>query len=318
MVLKRASELDKENKDDLIGHIVAEAFEDLNEWKRPLTLKSVGPCFPFVYESFEEDLETLRQDIRHALSQYSVEDLKTEFPSSKTGAFNPLFNPDGRHGRLAKRLSKLKKSVPQDFVGGWSVKGKEVDISHWRGFSSVTLAEATLLSVGRDPRFTNYDALFLTYGRSTEANALLYFLEDRYEAIANGLGADPENGAAKVEVAKLFDWILFAAVHVDERFRRMLLTQRKVKPKTDDPAVPAIASFASPPLHRSSIKTHARIVTALAISKYGLTDERAISKVAKRIQNDAELRGLGFDKRVVINLLRLGWIEYRKANASLA
>jgi len=309
--------MDVSNQNDLVDRIIAEAFEHLDEWRRPTSLKSVGPAFPEVYPRFEEQLCLLRQDIRRALSLYSVEELRSEYPNSLTAAFNPLFDPDGRHGRLAKRLAKLKKTAPQDFVGGWSVKGKELDIAHWRGFTSFSLAEATLLSVGRDPRLTNYDSVFQGYGRSEEADELLYFLEDRYEAIANGLGVNPEDSTTRVDAGRLIGWILYARVQVDERFRRMVLAQRRMKSNLPNPVAAALPGPDSGPLHRSSLKIHARMITAVAITKYGLTDERGIRRAATSIQNDADLLGLGFDERVLINLLRLGLQERGRVTSSL-
>src|SRR5690606_32502239 len=137
--------------------------------KRPDVLKSVGKSHLELFDAFERELAELRELILRTLTaRYSAEELAFEFPDSD--ARNLLLQVAGPFGPLARRIVRAKASVPQDFVGGWSIRGREIDLDHWRAIPSFSIVEATLLSIGRDPRHTNFDALFATYGRSDQAD----------------------------------------------------------------------------------------------------------------------------------------------------
>ncbi len=290
---------------DQIDKIIRFAMGPLANWRRPTTLKSVGPAFPEVFEQFEKDLEALRLALRNALGAWSMaEDLNAAYPLSE--AFNPLFDPHGRHGTLAKRLAAAKSHVPQDFVGGWSLSGKEIELSHWRGIPAFTVVEATLLSVGRDPRFTNFDGLFKTFGRSEQADELLYFLEDRQEQIARAFGLDPEDSVSVIAAADFFRWVSENAIAIDDRFRRML--RERWAELRDETTVRSVAIDPNDQVpHGASKKAYARLVTSIAIQRYGLTQEREIGKVANKMRDDTDLAGLGVGARPIRDLLRLGW-----------
>jgi hypothetical protein len=295
------------SKHDLIATIITAALENLADWQAPKPMGGAGPEFPGLHQDFAEQLATLRADLAAALQCYSIEQLASDYPASRTASRNPLFDPHGRHGRLARRLAKLKTAAPGDFDGGWGVEGKEVDVAHWRGFASYSLAEAALLSVGRDPRHTNFHAVFKCYGRSEQADEVLYFLEDRYEAIANAFDLDADDPTAKVNADRFLDWVKDHSVRIDERFRRMLRERQNRSTGAEERPTPAEQIPAQDkPLHGSSRKTHARIILAMARSCYGLEGETNIGKVAKAIQRDGDLLGQNFDAAVVRDLIRAG------------
>jgi hypothetical protein len=295
---------DLEAKDE-INKIIQFAMGPLANWQRPATLKSVGPAFPEVFVQFEKELEALRLALRDTLGAWAkAEDLGAAYPLSET--FNPLFDPHGRHRTLAKRLAAVKSHTPQDFVGGWSVSGKEIELSHWRGIPALTVVEATLLSVGRDPRFTNFDGLFKTYGRSEHADELLYFLEDRQEQIAKAFGLDPEDSVSVIAAADFLRWVNESAVVIDDRFRRMLRERwADIRDETSFRSVSIDLNDQVP--HGNSRKAYARLVTSIAIQRYGLTQEREIGRVANKMQDDTDLAGLGVQSKPIRDLLRLGW-----------
>lgn len=57
----------------------------------------------------------------------TLHELQNHFPRITTPAVNLLFDAFGRAGRLAGRLARLTKERPVDYVGGWAIKGREVD-----------------------------------------------------------------------------------------------------------------------------------------------------------------------------------------------
>jgi hypothetical protein len=288
-----------------IDKVIQFAMGALDNWRRPIALKSVGPAFPEAFDRFEEDLAALRHDLRVALATWSkVEDICSAYPLSE--AFNPLFDSHGRHASLAKRLVKAKSDMPQDFVGGWSVEGKEVERAYWRGIPAFTSIEASLLSVGRDPRHINFESIFMSYGRSEEADELLYFLEDRQEQIARAFGLDPEDEVSTIPAAAFLCWANESKLMIDSRFRRMLRDRwpnaanvAAVQPVAADPndSIP----------HGTSRKAYARLVTAIAIQRYGLKQEKEIGRIAKQMCGDSELVGLGVQAKPIRDLLRVGW-----------
>lgn len=293
---------------DPIDKIIRHALDRLADWKRPKVLKSVGPAFPDVFDAFESVLAKLRRDIRAALeAYYRPEELAANFPESEVR--NPLFNMHSRHGTLARRIAKAKNTLPQWFVGGWSVEGKEVDLAHWHAIPGFTLSEATLLSVGCDPRQCGLDVMFKTYGLSDEADTMLYFLEDRLEQIARAFGLDHEDTDTKIAAIDFINWVQNHSVQIDDRFRRKL-KERQAKQKLETPTLRTVAIQAEErPLHGSSEKAHARLVLSLAIQTFGLDTEKRIGAIAKQMADQTERTGLSVDVKTIRKLLQLGWSQ---------
>jgi hypothetical protein len=293
---------------DQIDRIIRHALGQLADWRRPKVLKSVGPAFPEVFDAFEAELDKLRHDIRATLEAlYQPEELTVVFPQSDVG--NPLLDIHSRHGTLARRISKAKEIMPQWFVGGWSIEGKEVDLTHWHPIPGFTLTEATLLSIGCDPRHCALDAMFKTYGRSDEADTMLYFLEDRLEQIARAFGLDQEDTDTKIAATDFLIWVQDHSVQIDDRFRRKL-KERQARQKLATPTLQAVAIRAEErPLHSNSEKAHARLVLSLAIQTFGLDAEKRIGAIAKKMAGETDLTGLSVDAKTIRKLLQLGWSQ---------
>ena len=170
------------------------------------------------------------------------------------------------------------------------------------------------MSVGRDPRSTSYGPVMRHYGRSLQGDNILYFLEARLEAIASGLGVDAADELCVVDADTFYGWIDDFSVSVDERFRRMMRDRRKRLaqngPKVGDHGA-AAGLVKDQRLHGSSRRAHARIVLAMAKTKYGLKDSDGIGKAAKAIARDADLEGLGIDSKVIRHLLKIGLDELK-------
>lgn len=291
--------------EDQIEQIIDFALGRLATWKRPLTLKSVGPAHPQVLDDFERELRDLRAELRATLeTEYLPDQLSKAFPQSQ--ASNPLFQIRGKHQELVRKIRYLDERRPQGFIGGWSVGGREIDIAHWRGFPALSINEITLLSVGRDPRKTDCDYLFTQYGRSKEADEMLDFLEDRQEQIARAFGFDPDDSVAKISATEFLHWVNKSSIKIDERFRRMLRENWAPKPgvRIADP-VQLAPTDAVP--HGSSHKAYARLITAIAIRRYALREEKEIGRVTKLMTDDTDFAGLGVTRTTIRNILRLGW-----------
>lgn len=240
----------------------------------------------------------------------TLHELQNDFARTTTAAFNLLFDTFGRAGHLAGRLARLKKDRPMDYVGGWAINGREVDQPHWRGMARYTLAEAAMLSLGRDPRKTTFAAVMKHYGRTDPGDRVLFFLEDRYNAIADGLGLDRNDEDDMIDADRFYDWIDAFSVSVDERFRRMFNERRKrlaeAAPKFPVQPSAFVGRVVEKPLHGTSARTHAKIVVAMAIQKYGLVGADDIGKAIKAIQHDGDLLGLNVDQKVIRALLKNG------------
>lgn len=295
-------------KDQMIDGIIRFALEELVSWSAPVPLKNIGPAYPEVFKQFTAALEVFRADLRAYLLMLPVQELQQDFPPTTTAVRNPLFDGNGRAGHLAQRLARLKKDRPMDYVGGWAIKGREVDQPHWRGMAAYTLAEAAMLSLGRDPRNTTFAAVMKHYGRSDPGDRVLYFLEDRYNAIADGLGLDRNDEDGKIDADQFYIWIDTFSVSLDERFRRMINDRRKrlaaAAPKP--PVQPATRRLPEKPLHGASARAHAKIVLAMAMQKYGLKGDEGIGRAVKAIQDDGDFLGLNFDQKVIRALLKDG------------
>lgn len=211
------------------------------------------------------------------------------------------------------RLSQLLRTI-DGYNGQASTRhALQLDVAYWRQFQTYNLTQAALLCVGRDPRKTTFDLVMALNGRSPEADELLCFLEDLYEAIANGLGVDPKDGEAKVDAQALLGWVDSKSVQIDPRFRRML---KKFPPVgVEEPSrnpIEPIALEKRP--HRSTVKACARVVGAIALTKYGLKDKDMARHVAKKMVHDGDLTGLQFDTKTVRDLQLLALEQSESGN----
>jgi hypothetical protein len=205
-----------------------------------------------------------------------------------------------------REKTRLLKTLPAWFAGGWGVTKKAADFKKWGAVKKLRLDQAALLCVGVEPDETDYDSVFSDYGKDPRTDEVLYFLEDVFQAIERGLGL-PSEDDAELSQADLHAWVAKSRYKIARGYRRML--DERMKERIEVPSSQnsiAHASHNSTPLHKSSLKLHARIILAMAMSKYGLESETDIAKVAKQIEHDVHLRGLTAETRSIVKLLRLG------------
>lgn len=295
-----------DRKENLIAQVTSIALGKLALWEKPVVGVSLGPAFPELADRFDHQIFLLFGELRRHLEQFSVESLTQEFLLKKDGRFR-LADPHGLSFGIAKKIAGLHAKQPAWFISGWHVRASELNVGYWRAFSSCSLAALSLLSVGLDPRKVTYDALFGYYGYSEEQDAMLYFFEDRYEAIANGLGLDPDSQGLNVDFGEFFSWTNNVGFSLDIRFRRMLKEKYKnsVAVPNSQHRVKAEDS-SSNKMHFSRYKYHAKLLYAVAVEKFGLDDPRKISTAAKSIQHCAELRGQPASLAPIRHLLETG------------
>lgn len=300
----------------LVEEIIDDALGHLADWKKPTSERSIGPQFPSLADEYCADIEAIKHELREMLEPWSEDELFKRFHTDNYNGLRELRDPKGPSFLMAKRILALQAREPAWFISGWHVKALEIEVAHWRAFSSCTLPELTLLSVGLDPRKANFDALFERYGHLDSQDKMLVFLEDQYEAIANGLGADPDDERAKFSLLDFYSWVRRERFKIDGRFRTML---REKFPDDGAGEVGDIhskaASYKPRPLHKSSYDFHAQLFFAIAVEKYGLESPKDIGRVAKKIQHDAELQGQTPSIRPIRHLLTRG-LEKRATEAA--
>ena len=113
-----------------------------------------------------------------------------------------------------------------------------------------------------------------------------------------------------IDADRFYDWIDAFSVSVDERFRRMFNERRKrlaeAAPKLPVQPLATVGRILEKSLHGTSARTHAKIVVAMAIQKYGLVGADDIGKAVKAIQADGDFLGLNVDQKVIRALLKNG------------
>lgn len=279
--------VDDGEKVDLIRRIIDGALGDLAKWRRPVSCPSVGPAFPEVFDRFEQDIVRLRAALEDRLALWSMAELGEILIDSEAPGLNALFDKGGRLSRLAADLQRLKNRIPADFLGGWSVEGKEIDLPYWTAFQSVALDDAVFLSLGREPRKANVDALCARYGQSDEEDTMLYFLEDRRELIADAMGCDPEGGKGRVVLKAFLDWVEETRLPIDPAFHRALRARLL-------PVGAGSVAEATPPApegdpDRSKLESRernsiAKLITAMAIDGYGFDPKPRRGSIPKELE----------------------------------
>jgi len=211
-----------DTKEQLMKEIVDDALGNMADWRKPTSEASIGPEFPELVQSYCDDIEALKHEIREMLAKHSPTKLINTFQKNNYHGKKLLRDPEGTSFLLVNKIQLLKDREPAWFMAGWHVKQLELDTSHWRAFSRCTLVELTLLSIGLDPRKVAYDSLFERYGHLPAQDKMLQFVEDQFEAIANGLGVDPDDQSAGVDLMDFFLWVKKVKFKIDARFRTLL------------------------------------------------------------------------------------------------
>ncbi|WP_435258092.1 hypothetical protein ACSBLW_18620 [Thioclava sp. FR2] len=301
--------MDNGRASDLIRRIIDGALGDLAHWQKPVSRPGIGPGYPEVFDRFQQEISQMRAAMESRLALWSIDELGKIVPESEAPRLNPLFDHGGRLGHLALGLQSLKNRVPHDFAGGWSVAGKEVDLPYWSAFKSVSLDHAVFLSLGHEPRKSNFDSICKAYGRSDEEDAVLYFLEDRRELIANAMGCDSEDSNATVELKAFFDWVEETRLPIDPAFYEALRArfrptslEAEIEPVTDAPV-------GDPDNRRIDTRERnslAKLITAMAIDAYGYDPGAARGPIPKELEGIAAQLGLEITADTIRKFLRDG------------
>lgn len=302
-----------DQKEILIKEIIDDALGNLADWKKPTSQKSIGPNFPKLADAYYDDIQTIKQSLIKMLEPWPEEELVKRFQENNYNGRRLLRDPDGTSFLIVNEIQALKDREPAWFISGWHVKAVEFDVAYWRALSSCALPDLTLLSVGLDPRKVNFDALFQRYGHLDPQDKMLGFLEDQYEAIANGLGADPDDDKKKHDLLSFYTWVKQVKFKISARLRTMLREKFPDNPDTASATSTKVTSQEPKPLHKSSYKFHAILVHSMAVEKYGLKSLAEVGRVAKKIQHDAELQGHTPAIRPIRTLLTKG-IELAKTD----
>jgi len=288
-------------KDALIEVLVARNLDELSRWKRPAVSEGAGPYHPEIFDEFEASLLAVTQEIRKRLSRVDLEALRSEYDVPFESFRNPLTRTNGVDYRVAKALKALKERRPPWFAGGLNVEDQRADMAYWGTFASFSLIEATLLSIGIDPRGVHYDSLFERYGFDPRADEILYDLEDRYTQIARGLNLDEEH-PGQVDAELFLSWVREREVPVHP-----LLLEARSQDITSTSAPDSQSGAEPEKIHGHSHKSYCRTIIAMAINKYGLTRQNEILATVKAIVHDSDLLGFNLANKTVCAALRRGW-----------
>lgn len=296
------------DKEKLVDNIIRDALGNLYDWSKPTAAQSIGPKYPELAEEFRQDIQSLRQELYDMLIKRSVENSNGRYVEANYRGTRTSWDPHGLDFQMAARVKALKCREPAWFIAGWHIKELELDVPHWRAFSRGNLIELTIMSVGLDPRKVGYDALFKRYGRSTEQDTMLNFLEDQYEAIANGLALDPDEETANADLGEFYHWAKRVNFRLDDRFRR-LLREKYSGVSTEKPATDVQRSLLTQhpkAQHKSSYNFQAKLLYAMAVEKFGDIGSAELGPIARKIQVIAELQGQTPSVRPIKQLLTKG------------
>lgn len=291
-------QLSTNEKDALIKDATTLALGELASWQRPKVLPGVGPRPVDIFFDFERDLSELRSDIEARARKIPAEVLQREYCGQIGLETSPFTQEHGIHHATSARIRALSSALPEWFAGGWTVKGRLPDGRHWKSANVLTLEEAALLTVGVEPKLVDYSQLFGAYGKDVRSDRVLYFLEDRYEEIARGVGVNPDP-KSKIEVDQLADWIVSEGVSVATEFRVIF--------KSKFTSAESASRKDTSDMHHHTEHALHRIIVTLAISRHKLSSEKDVGRVARLIVADGDLLGFRLSQRALQKTLLAGF-----------
>jgi hypothetical protein len=195
-------------------------------------------------------------------------------------------------GRL--HPSKLIDRRPPKWSYGFGHPSFAPDFDYWEKMPSLSLMEATLLSVGADPKEFTVDELYeLKRQKSDKLWASLRFLLQRYDLFFRVFPSAPM-GKGPMSMVRFYEWVKEVELDIHPEFR-MALSRRF------DGTVRSTSTAEATPSEKLSLL---KMIAAMAIEQYGYDPSAQKNDAVKALCDDLDGLGIGLDPKTIRKWLK--------------
>ncbi len=274
--------------DEARQRLLEKELGDRLRWQKPEIVETVGPFDPAVFDRYEAQLTEAIDLLRSRLEGY------TDAQIAVLAGEDPE-DPDGLRKEWRRLSEPLRRQSPPWYAGGFGHPDHRADLGYWRLMPDFSLAEATCLSVGIDPKAFDepkLESLAKRRDRDTLWPPLQYILK-RHELLRRKFGGS-------VAARHFFLWAEANELEMPPEFRPSRHDDNWPNSSGDSertkPAKP----------DKREIDTIAQLFTAIAIDSYGYDPTAKRGPIPKEIADLAAKMGLKISTDTVRTYLRRG------------
>lgn len=284
------------SREERTEQIIQTLFGELYYATEVRTVKTIGPYNPRMLGSLARVTKEYIIEVMEVINSMSDYEFDNGFsiyePFSDLAV--QLLSP------IKARIEKLNFKAPW-WLAGLGHPDYEADFKYWSMISDLNLREAVCLTLGVSPKgFT--DELLNQFARNFDSrsgsNTISLFVGRRYELLRrkfNPLGLDD----LIIPMSELKSWVLEVELEVPEKFNEIILKNRT-------------GVYLNPPspketrADRRELNSIAKLITTMAMEKYGYDPDRPRNPASSKIKSAAALAGLELSEDTILKYLKLG------------
>lgn len=284
------------SREERTEQIIQTLFGELYYATEVRTVKNIGPYKPRMLESLARVMKTYIVEVREIINSMSDSEFEKGFA---------LREPFSEFS--IQKLSSFKAQVEKlNFKSPWWLAGLghpdyEADFKYWSMISDLNLREAVCLTLGVSPTGFS-DEILNKFAQNFDSrsgnNTISLFVGRRYELLRrkfNPLGLDD----LIIPMSELKSWVVEVELEVPEKFNEIILKNRT-------------GAYLNPPspketcADRRELNSIAKLITAMAMEKYGFDPDRPRNPASSKIKSAAALAGLELSEDTILKYLKLG------------
>lgn len=281
-------------EDERLGIIetaLSTEFPTIWEWTPTEVAQPFGPDDQDRVASFYEAVSQMRADCIAALRELPEDELRKiqTFSRSQTEISTWPWA-----ARLPRSLNVLARKIPPNIAYGFGHPSFSPDFDHWVLMPELSVIEATLLSVGADPRYMSSDDLYKMKKKEPEKLwSALQFLIGRYDLLFRVF---PSASMRKLPMRtkRLHEWFLEAELDIHPDFRAALHRRFDGKAATNIPKEALETEKAS----------MLKLVAGMAIKGYRYDPHEQRSTTVQEIADDLDRLGISLDLKTIRKWLK--------------
>jgi hypothetical protein len=284
------------SREERTEQIIQTLFGELYYATEVRTVKTIGPYKPRMLEPLARFMKTYRVEVREIINSMSDDKFDKGFWLSEPFSEHAtqLLSP------VQIRIEKLNFRNPW-WIAGLGHPDYEADFKYWSMISDLNLREAVCLTLGVSPTsFTDelLNKFAQNFDRRSGSDTISLFVGRRYELLRrkfNPLGLDD----LIIPMNELKSWILEVELEVPEKFHRIILKDQAGNYLGSTPPQETRAD-------RRELNSIAKLITTMAMEKYGYDPDRPRNPASSKIKSAAALAGLELSEDTILKYLKLG------------
>lgn len=189
---------------------------------------------------------------------------------------------------------RLANRQPGMLAYGFGHPNFRADFDYWAKMPNLTLMEASLLSVGTDPKFLDQDELYKLKKKKPDTLwASLRFLLERYELLFRVFPSSPM-GKGPMATGHFYEWVKEVDLDIHPGFRMAL-------GRHFDGTVRPTSTAETTPSEKVSLL---KMIAAMAIEQYGYDPSAQKNDAVKALCDDLDELGIGLDPKTIRKWLK--------------